>query len=360
MIILLQTGSKINQMEKVTRYLFSILWVFVALLSKDVSSAICGQERSAKDIYHIKDQKHSHHKHALGSSLQTALGNLAMDIQKEKRKKGNGKSNRIVGGSDVNDPTGGRLCWQVMMQLNGRLGSVRCGGSIIGSRTILTAAHCVSTNRGSGPGGAIFPASMMEIMVGALDEAYNGSNPQHGAANCARKFDVAKIIRHPDYSKTTLNNDIALLVLTDDINLDSTCACPVCLQRRNPVPGEWCINSGFGQESESGEGDNNPLPFKYIYQQILQNYEDPRCQYDSSTDGNDFVCAGGVAGIDNCYGDSGGPLVCHSQTSNTYYQVGLVSYGQFECGSGDGSRYTNVIRYLDWIVANSNGNVAIA
>lgn len=51
---------------------------------------------------------------------------------------------RIVGGMDVTDVTGGFLCWQVSIKMKTVPGLVRCGGSIIGSRTILTAAHCVT------------------------------------------------------------------------------------------------------------------------------------------------------------------------------------------------------------------------
>ncbi|GAV06153.1 hypothetical protein RvY_16181-1 [Ramazzottius varieornatus] len=261
---------------------------------------------------------------------------------------------RIVGGMDVNDDTGGFLCWQVSIQMKTVPGLVRCGGSIIGSRKILTAAHCVTLNRGA----ALMSPTAFIVMVGALDSAFNGSSSPHGARNCGQSFNLAKIIRHPQYDHGTLGNDIAVLILDRDIDINAQCSCPVCLPTKEPSVGEWCVNSGYGQESDSGSNDRVPLPLKFIYQQILKNFG-PKCHYTGGQDGNNFLCAGGIVGTDNCYGDSGGPLVCFDMTTKSYYQSGVVSFGVGKCGSGQGSRYTNVFKYLDFIRSGANGNLGI-
>ncbi|GAV06152.1 hypothetical protein RvY_16181-2 [Ramazzottius varieornatus] len=164
------------------------------------------------------------------------------------------------------------------------------------------------------------------VMVGALDSAFNGSSSPHGARNCGQSFNLAKIIRHPQYDHGTLGNDIAVLILDRDIDINAQCSCPVCLPTKEPSVGEWCVNSGYGQESDSGSNDRVPLPLKFIYQQILKNFG-PKCHYTGGQDGNNFLCAGGIVGTDNCYGDSGGPLVCFDMTTKSYYQSGVVSFG---------------------------------
>ncbi|OWA50930.1 putative Tryptase-2 [Hypsibius exemplaris] len=248
------------------------------------------------------------------------------------------KGGKVVGGQDVIDPTGGLLCWQVAIQLKGLPGLVRCGGSIIGSRTILTAGHCVMSNRGS----SIRSADSSVVVVGALDSSFSGGISDHGAAGCGRSYRVAQVIQHPDFHKILLNNDVALLILEEDIDLSARCSCAICLTGKIPNTGEW-----------------NPVPLKFIYQQILQNFVSPKCRYANGVNGDNFLCAGGVIGTDNCYGDSGGPLVCYDSRQASYYQSGIVSFGPGACGDGQGSRYTKVEKYLQWIVASANGDVSI-
>ena len=54
--------------------------------------------------------------------------------------KGNGpRTGRVVGGEDA-DP--GEWCWQVA--LINSLNQYLCGGALIGTQWVLTAAHCVT------------------------------------------------------------------------------------------------------------------------------------------------------------------------------------------------------------------------
>lgn len=65
------------------------------------------------------------------------------------------------------------------------------------------------------------------------------------------------------------------------------------------------------------------------------------------------ICAGAEdGGISPCKGDSGGPLVLQIQEKNhmPYYQIGVVSYG-FGCArAGMPAVFTNVQKYVDWII----------
>ena len=59
-------------------------------------------------------------------------------------------------------------------------------------------------------------------------------------------------------------------------------------------------------------------------------------------------CAGGE-GRTSCNGDSGGPLVCYSQQDNSWYQVGIVSFGPSPCDENIPAVYTRVAAFADWI-----------
>ena len=54
---------------------------------------------------------------------------------------------------------------------------------------------------------------------------------------------------------------------------------------------------------------------------------------------------------DSCKGDSGGPLLLKGEGTERI-QIGIVSYGPRNCGSGLPGVYTRVSAYIDWIQRN--------
>lgn len=65
------------------------------------------------------------------------------------------------------------------------------------------------------------------------------------------------------------------------------------------------------------------------------------------------LCAGFTeGGRDTCQGDSGGPIMIpmHENGRFPFYQIGIVSYGD-GCGRPNvPGIYTNVQKYVDWII----------
>lgn len=100
---------------------------------------------------------------------------------------------RIIGGS-VAPPR--VYPWFARLVIEGK---TKCGGSLVSSEYVLTAAHCVETGGGA-----------LTIEVGSL--CYNS-----GTDNCGQKLEVfraERIIMHPDYSPNGWNNDFALIKLS--------------------------------------------------------------------------------------------------------------------------------------------------
>uniref|UniRef100_A0A3Q3LPW8 Serine protease 56 n=1 Tax=Mastacembelus armatus TaxID=205130 RepID=A0A3Q3LPW8_9TELE len=118
---------------------------------------------------------------------------------------------RIVGGSPA--PLGS-WPWLVNLQLDGGL---MCGGVLVESSWVVTAAHCFAGYV------SLFPTDPDEQVV-----------------------KVNRIIPHPKFNPKTFNNDIALVELTSPVVL-SEHVTPVCLPSgMEPPTGSPCLVAGWG------------------------------------------------------------------------------------------------------------------
>lgn len=205
---------------------------------------------------------------------------------------------KIVGGVPAEK---GELPFQVSLQSSS--GGHFCGGSLIKQNWVLTAAHCV---QGS---------STMKIRVGVHD--------QKDLAG-VETFTAKRIIAHPQFNRSTLDYDYALIQLSGDstyrtIDLNRTeidiSAAPYNV-----------MTSGWGTTSEGS----------YALPNILNKVEVPLVTTEacnaSDVYGGDItdrmICAGlPEGGKDSCQGDSGGPLFV-KQTSGDFSLIGVVSWGE--------------------------------
>lgn len=113
-------------------------------------------------------------------------------------------STRIVGGQNTGTQ---QYPWMTMLLYRGQF---YCGGSLINSNHVLTAAHCV---RG-------FTSSYISTTL--LAHKIDGSTP--GTTNAP----ISKATTHPLYNPSTFDNDIALLKLRSSVEFENILR-PVCL-----------------------------------------------------------------------------------------------------------------------------------
>ncbi|KAG5674718.1 hypothetical protein PVAND_004670 [Polypedilum vanderplanki] len=172
-----------------------------------------------------------------------------------------------------------------------------CGCSIISPKYLLTAAHCVHEYRNS-----------LTIRVGS-SHAYHGGEV----------YQVEKVIKHPLFSITTLNNDFALLKLKNNITLINGEKEIIKLPRANEniEEGTEVFVSGFGSTNDLTTNDHT---LRGVIVPIVSQSECKRAYPKMIT--NRMICAGFEEGKkDACSGDSGGPMV-RDRTL-----VGVVSFG---------------------------------
>ncbi|XP_075928062.1 LOW QUALITY PROTEIN: uncharacterized protein LOC116952297 [Petromyzon marinus] len=214
---------------------------------------------------------------------------------------------RIVGGR--NSEPGGQP-WQVSL----KRGSAHfCGGTIIDTKWVLTAAHCIP------PRDRNFEKAL-SVVVGEYDMETSDDEEQ--------TLRVSRVIVHPKFRPLNpVNNDVALLELTKDI-VYGVMVQPACLpyQDEEFLAGTLCTVSGWGKMQEDGEMPN-------ILQEVSLPLLDPElcarvlsAQHLPAMD-RTMLCAGFPnGGRDACQGDSGGPLVCQ-RPSGAWSLHGVVSWG---------------------------------
>ncbi|TTU11750.1 Vitamin K-dependent protein C [Bagarius yarrelli] len=130
----------------------------------------------------------------------------------------------------------------------------------------------------------------------------------------------------------------------------STYILPACLpsqdlaERVLHLNGTMTVVTGWGRDKEGTVPYSSDL--KHIKVPLM---EQSRCaQHMVNNLTENMLCAGSIGSItDACKGDSGGPMM--TLYRNTWFLIGLVSWGE-GCGHTDKlGIYTKVSNYLEWI-----------
>ncbi|XP_032671111.1 transmembrane protease serine 9-like [Odontomachus brunneus] len=225
----------------------------------------------------------------------------------------------IVGGSMASP---GQFPHQISLQYGG---SHMCGGSIIGTRHVLSAAHCVENMN----------KDQMKVMTGSISSR-RGSG---------QTYDIQCIQIHPGYTGKSADgwkDDICLITLTRPITL-SNVQNVIPLATRDYATGSYRgIISGFGWTSPNSGVSPNLLftSVNTLSRQTCLNAH-PKRENNAFTNANN-ICTFEAYGKGACYGDSGGPLVINGEL------CGVASW-VVPCALGAPDVFTAVFPYRSWI-----------
>lgn len=211
----------------------------------------------------------------------------------------------VNGVEDTGHPTVGRIA-------GGAEG--HCTATLIGPKTVLTAAHCLTKK---GPGFIVFPISV----------SFSGGLSTYSAASA---------VVHPTYGSYYYKGDVGIVRLKEVVQGLN----PSPLTNAAPKIGQKAVLVGFGITATGSWGTSG-----------VKRMAGNTIAYMTA----DNITFSGSAGINGnlCSGDSGGPSFIKQGGKDVV--IGVHSTGSVPCGmSGNDIR---VDLYRDWIIKEAKGDV---
>ncbi len=237
---------------------------------------------------------------------------------------------QIIGGEKA---APGEFPWQVALLDAGVSNTYRaqyCGGALIAPDWVVTAAHCVVDGR------SVMSPGEVDVLVGTASLASGGT-----------RVAVDRVVVHGRYDSRTDENDIALLRLSDPVEVETLPVLTRADEARLAAAGTLATATGWGNISVRGE--DFPVDLRKVRLPIVTNRV---CNGPRSYAGDvrpKMLCAGFAAGgKDTCQGDSGGPLVV-PDGDDGFVLAGITSWGAACAAPNKYGVYTRVARFATWI-----------
>lgn len=230
---------------------------------------------------------------------------------------------RVVGGVAA---TADRAPWQISLVSSGWFGDSHiCGGSLIGTYTVLTAAHCCDGST----------ASSLKVKYGGLDRTKLATTNQ-----------VTEVIKHPNWNTNTIDSDYCILRLANAV-VESDTVKIIKIAPSSPASGTEAHLTGWGLTQ--GSSSTLPTLLQYTPMAILSSEECNAKWSDVNPVTRSMICAQNPK-ASGCNGDSGGPLVANGLL------VGVVSWGANGCPPDTTVRptvYADPAAENEWIASNT-------
>ena len=237
---------------------------------------------------------------------------VALPVAQRESLPGIFNTQKIVGGVEA---TKGEFPFMVSLQ-SSSYGHF-CGGSLIKTNWVLTAAHCVQG--------------------GYLESVVTGLHNLSQTAG-SEKFKATLIVKNPGWNSYNMDYDFALIRLDKESKF-----APIALNP-NELSGKVnFVTTGWGMTSEGG---NISDALMKVSVPLVSKAGCEAAYPGQLTDR--MICAGYEAGgKDSCQGDSGGPLVMGTGAGS--YLAGVVSWGEGCARPNKYGVYSKVNSVISWI-----------
>lgn len=241
-----------------------------------------------------------------------------------------GVNTRVVGGTNA---VLGQAPYQISLVSSGWFGDSHiCGGSLIGTNTVLTAAHCCDGSS----------ASSLKVKYGSSVDR----------TKLATSNQVTQVIMHPGYSSSTIDNDVCVLRVANPVSTIAGNVELISVCDASPPTGTTVQLTGWGKTS--GSTSTLPTILQIVSMSILSASECNGKWGDVNPVTNQMICATNPT-ASGCNGDSGGPLV-HNAGSANRCLAGVVSWGANGCPADTTVRptvYADPASLKAWISSNT-------
>merc|ERR1712136_48727 len=224
--------------------------------------------------------------------------------------------NRIINGDDVTSTS--TAPWQVSLQ---KQGSHSCGGSLIGSKYVMSACHCKQS-------------SGVVAVMGTL-EWQEPNISIRGSMEC-----------HPNWNSNKMDYDFSIMTLYADVDATNPDIAIIPVASKQYPAGTIGQITGWGQTTHVNGHRADVLQVAYT---PLVDIQSCRQQWGITKITERMQCVGGNGVNSGCKGDSGGPLAVQDPEDGIWYLVGNTSWGPPACQADQYGVWSNNVAVYQWI-----------
>ena len=198
-----------------------------------------------------------------------------------------------------------------MVRIGNKEGASYCGGTLVASKYVISAAHCFQTVDDFGFITGVTDPSDVRVWIGDHNLFTSGE-----PSLTEKQVDVVSLIHHDNYQMTigqqaTGPYDLTVMELAEAVDLNMyTPACMAKSTDATTFDGKTAIAAGWGVLSEGGSFPDPFVPHEVQLPVVAASV----CPGTSGSPSD--ICAGGVEGKDSCQVIIRYPFYIHLGSSN--------------------------------------------